>query len=64
MQLTACTISGNSGSAGGGIYNEMYPGITAHATLIDTIVAGNTAPAAPPAISAAPARASSPAATT
>ena len=44
LQLTACTISGNSGSAGAGIYNEMYPGLTAHATLIDTIVAGNTAP--------------------
>ena len=44
VQLTACTISGNTGSAGGGLYNEMYPGLTAHATLTDTIVAGNTAP--------------------
>ena len=43
MQLTACTISGNSGSAGAGIYNQTYLYVTA-ATLIDTIVAGNTAP--------------------
>jgi VCBS repeat-containing protein len=43
-QLTACTISGNTSPAGAGFYNEMYPGVTAHATLTDTIVAGNTAP--------------------
>ena len=63
--LTACTISGNSATdSGGGLYNQpmlrTLPGI---ATLTDTIVAGNTGPAAPM-ISAAARPARSPARTT
>ncbi len=52
LTLTACTISGNSAPLGGGLYNRNGSTYPAIATLIDTIIALNSATGAPPATSA------------
>jgi parallel beta-helix repeat protein len=41
-QLIGCTVTGNSATQGGGVYNYTYPGQTFTLGLTDTIVAGNT----------------------
>ena len=47
LTFTACTITGNLAAHGGGIYNHKGIANPAVATVVDTIVAGNTAAGAP-----------------
>ena len=42
LTLTACTISGNSATNGGGGLFSYYGSSSSTISLIDTIVAGNT----------------------